>query len=95
MNPKDWKQLREDLQRRGFTVETKGRHKKEYIATHSGIILDILRGSIGHTGSTIEVFAYGEDLDEIVMHTFERSYVDVLKIADQLLSDLEEFGSIG
>lgn len=94
MNPKDWKQLKEDLQRRGFTVEIKGREKKEYIVSHPGITLDILRGGIGHAGSTIEVFVYGDNLDEIVMHTFERSYTDVIKIVDQLLSDLEEFGSI-
>lgn len=87
MDAKSWKQLRAELESRGYKVTLVGKHKHEYYAEKGSHIIDIYRGGITGTGSYYEVYIYDVDTQEIEFNFETRSSKQLMKFVD----DYEDF----
>lgn len=93
MNPKDWKQLKQELINRGFKVSVKGKSKKEYIAEKDFVIVNILRGGLSNCGSQIAMYVFDPKENRMVLDDENSHYKNLLSDLDCLLEDYQEFGS--
>ena len=81
MNTSEWKQIRSEMESRGYSVQLKGRSKKEYVCEKDNHIVDICRGGITGTGRGAEIYIYNVDDDCI---DFQYTVYDLPKLLNYI-----------
>ena len=93
MDPNEWRNLKQILINKGFDVSVKGRNKKEYLGLNSFMSVDIYRGGITGTGSTIYMYVFDSN-QKLVYEVQDKDVNVIVDTIDCFILDYEEFGDL-
>jgi hypothetical protein len=88
MDTKSWNQLKVELQQRGFSVQTKGRSRREYIAQKDNTMVDIFRGGLTGTGTKLLMYIYNDEAGNIEFEKEDSFSKNLLDALDAYLEEL-------